>query len=105
MNGVAGFIDTPWTADWAAIRATSSGGLPYDARVALEDVAEAAMALATSTYLTGEVLTLDGGLNLVKSTSSLLALLRLADSGGLIVAPPSHAMSWPVVNEASSEAR
>ena len=61
----AGLIDTPWTADWAAIRDNVERRAPLRRSGRPEDVAEVAMVLATSTYLTGEVLTLDGGLNLV----------------------------------------
>jgi ketoreductase RED2 len=66
VNAVApGLIRTPWTADWetnhehvAAIAPLRRSGEPTD-------VADAIVALATSPYVTGQILVVDGGLTLV----------------------------------------
>jgi NAD(P)-dependent dehydrogenase (short-subunit alcohol dehydrogenase family) len=66
FNAVApGLIDTPWTADWDNIRALVSAGAPMRRTGTAADVAEVVVALVRSTYVTGEVIVVDGGLGLV----------------------------------------
>jgi ketoreductase RED2 len=65
VNAIApGLIDTPWTADWDAQRAAVGSMAPLRRSGQPGDVAEVALMLAVSTYLTGEVIVVDGGLNL-----------------------------------------
>jgi ketoreductase RED2 len=65
VNGIApGLIDTPWTADWGEQRAAVGSMAPLRRSGRPEEVAEVALMLAVSTYLTGEVIVGDGGLNL-----------------------------------------
>lgn len=65
VNAVApGLIDTPWTADWGAIRAAVRERAPLQRSGTPEDVARAALLLTLSSYTTGEVLLADGGINL-----------------------------------------
>lgn len=65
VNAVApGLIDTPWTADWDAIRAAVRERAPLRRSGTPEDVARAALLLTLSPYTTGEVLLADGGINL-----------------------------------------
>jgi ketoreductase RED2 len=66
VNAVApGMVDSPWTADWDAARemvqeqvAMRRVGLP-------EDIAAACRMVARATYMTGAVVTVDGGLSLL----------------------------------------
>lgn len=65
VNAVApGLIDTPWTADWDAIRGFVQSVTPLRRSGSPEDVAEVIVALATSSYVTGQVVAVDGGLTL-----------------------------------------
>jgi ketoreductase RED2 len=65
VNAVApGLIDTPWTADWGAIRGFVQSVTPLRRSGTPEDVAEVIIALATTTYVTGQVVVVDGGLTL-----------------------------------------
>ena len=59
-----GLIDTPWTADWDAIRDEVRGTAPLSRSGTPEDVAEACVALVGLTYSTGQVLVVDGGIGL-----------------------------------------
>lgn len=65
VNAVApGFIDTPWTSEWVERRQAVAESAPL-ARVGVpEDVADAVMALISSRYVTGQIVTVDGGLSL-----------------------------------------
>ena len=66
VNAVApGLIDTPWTADWHELRGLVSAMAPMKRTGTPEDVAEMVSALVRSTYVTGEVIVLDGGLGLL----------------------------------------
>jgi len=66
VNAVApGLVDTPWTADWHDIRALVQAGAPLRRSATPADVAEAALGLVRSTYVTGQVIVVDGGLGLV----------------------------------------
>jgi ketoreductase RED2 len=59
-----GLIDTPWTADWDAIREEVRATAPLSRSGTPEDVAEACVALVGLGYSTGQVLVVDGGVGL-----------------------------------------
>lgn len=65
VNAVApGFIETPWTSGWGERRQEVIALTPL-ARVGTpEDVADVVSALVRSAYVTGEIVTIDGGLSL-----------------------------------------
>jgi len=66
VNAVApGLVDTPMTADWADAQRLWRDRSPMRRAATPEDVADLVAALVSSTYLTGEVILLDGGANLV----------------------------------------
>ncbi|MBW3620362.1 MAG: SDR family oxidoreductase, partial [Actinobacteria bacterium] len=66
VNAVApGLITTPWTADWDDMHVAVAAGAPLRRVGTPEDVADACVLLADSTYTTGEVLVVDGGLGLL----------------------------------------
>ncbi len=66
VNAVApGLIATPWTEDWADMHAAVEAGSPARRVGTPDDVADACALLVDSTYTTGEVVLVDGGLNLV----------------------------------------
>jgi ketoreductase RED2 len=65
VNAVApGLVDTPWTADWDFVRQFVKAQAPLQRTASPEDVAEVITGLARSTYVTGEVVLVDGGLHL-----------------------------------------
>lgn len=65
VNAVApGLVDTPWTADWTVVREFVKATAPLQRAATPEDVAEVILGLARSTYVTGEVVLVDGGLAL-----------------------------------------
>jgi ketoreductase RED2 len=65
VNAVApGLVDTPWTEDWTAVREFVRAQAPMQRSATPDDVAEIILALARSTFVTGEVVVIDGGLNL-----------------------------------------
>jgi ketoreductase RED2 len=65
VNAVApGLVDTPWTADWGAVREFVSAQAPLQRTASPEDVAEVIVGLARAAYVTGEVVLVDGGLHL-----------------------------------------
>jgi ketoreductase RED2 len=65
VNAVApGLVDTPWTADWDDLREAVAGGTPMRRVAVPDDVADVVEALISSTYVTGQVWTIDGGLSL-----------------------------------------
>lgn len=65
VNAVApGLIDTPWTADWDAIRGFVQSVAPLRRSGTPSDVADVIVALATTAYVTGQVVVVDGGLTL-----------------------------------------
>lgn len=65
VNAVApGLVDTPLTADWTAAQALWRERSPMRRAAQPQDVAQAVALLAASGYMTGEILLLDGGLNL-----------------------------------------
>lgn len=65
VNAVApGLIDTPWTDDWHEARAQVQATAPLRRSGTPDDVADVVLALVRSTYVTGQVVTVDGGLTL-----------------------------------------
>jgi len=65
VNAVApGLVDTPWTEDWTVVREFVRAQAPMQRAATPDDVAEVILGLARSTYVTGEVVLIDGGLNL-----------------------------------------
>jgi ketoreductase RED2 len=65
VNAVApGLIDTPWTQDWDAARSYVRSIAPLGRSGTAEDVADVIVALATTSYVTGQVVAVDGGLGL-----------------------------------------
>ena len=59
-----GLIDTPWTADWDAVREAVREAAPLRRSGTPEDVADACVGLVDARYATGQVLVVDGGLAL-----------------------------------------
>jgi len=65
VNAVApGLIDTPWTEDWDAIRGFVQSAAPLKRSGQPADVASVILSLAESSYVTGQVVAVDGGLTL-----------------------------------------
>jgi ketoreductase RED2 len=65
VNAVApGLVDTPWTADWEAVRSLVTATSPLQRLATADDVAEVIVGLARAAYVTGEVVLVDGGLHL-----------------------------------------
>jgi ketoreductase RED2 len=65
VNAVApGLVDTPWTEDWTVVREFVKAQAPMQRAATPDDVAEVILGLARSSYVTGEVVLIDGGLNL-----------------------------------------
>ncbi len=65
VNAVApGLVDTPWTADWDVVREFVHAQAPMRRSATPADVADVVMGLVRSTYVTGEVVVVDGGLGL-----------------------------------------
>ena len=65
VNAVApGLVDTPLTADWTAAQELWKTLSPMRRAAQPADVADLISALVHNTYVTGEVVLLDGGLNL-----------------------------------------
>lgn len=63
VNAVApGLVDTPWTADWDDMRELVASRAPAGRSGTPDDVARAVMSLVTNSYVTGEILIVDGGL-------------------------------------------
>lgn len=66
VNAVApGLVDTPWTADWHDIRLMVEAAAPMKRSATPDDVAEIVMGFVRSTYVTGEITVLAGGLNML----------------------------------------
>lgn len=66
VNAVApGLIATPWTESWVEMHRTVAGRAPLGRSGTAEEVAEAVIGLLRSSYVTGEVLVVDGGLTQV----------------------------------------
>jgi ketoreductase RED2 len=65
VNAVApGLIDTPWTASWHAMREAVRAQAPLRRSGVPDDVAAAVLGVIASDFITGQVLTVDGGLAL-----------------------------------------
>jgi ketoreductase RED2 len=65
VNAIApGLVDTPWTADWDVVREFVGQVAPMQRSATPDDIASIALLLATNTYLTGDVINVDGGLGL-----------------------------------------
>ncbi len=65
VNAVApGFVDTPWTADYTDRREEVARIAPLRRVSGPEDVAAAIALLVQADYITGEIVTVDGGLSL-----------------------------------------
>ena len=65
VNVVApGYTETPWTASWTDTKAYVEAIAPMRRGATPEDVAEAVMYCVRSSYVTGEVILVDGGLGL-----------------------------------------
>jgi len=65
VNAVGpGLVDTPWTEDWTVVREFVRAQAPMQRAATPDDVAEVILGLARSSYVTGEVVLIDGGLNL-----------------------------------------
>lgn len=65
INAVApGFIETAWTSAWAERRNEVIELAPLRRTGTPDDVADVVLALVTSPYVTGEIVTVDGGLSL-----------------------------------------
>lgn len=66
FNAVApGLVATPWTADWDAQHAAVSAAAPLKRSATADDCAEAVLACARNTYMSGAILVVDGGLTQV----------------------------------------
>lgn len=66
VNAVApGLVDTPWTESWTEIRSLVQAMAPLRRSATPADVAEVVLGLVRSTYVTGEVVVVDGGLGLM----------------------------------------
>jgi ketoreductase RED2 len=66
FNAVApGLVATPWTADWDAQHAAIKQVAPLKRSATPDDCAEAILACARNTYMTGAILVLDGGVTQV----------------------------------------
>jgi len=62
VNAVApGLVDTPWTESWDEIRGLVTETVPARRSGRPADIAEACVYLAGATWVTGEVLVVDGG--------------------------------------------
>ncbi|OWT65638.1 SDR family NAD(P)-dependent oxidoreductase [Candidimonas nitroreducens] len=65
VNAVApGLVDTPLTADWIHAQQLWKERAPMRRAASPDDIAQAVSMIAASDYLTGEILLMDGGLNL-----------------------------------------
>jgi ketoreductase RED2 len=65
VNAVApGLVDTPWTASWDLVREFVNAQSPLQRTATPDDVAELIVGLARSSYVTGEVVLVDGGMAL-----------------------------------------
>jgi ketoreductase RED2 len=65
VNAVApGLVDTPWTAEWTDLHEAIKFMAPMGRAALPSDVAEVVTTLIDSTYVTGQVWVIDGGLSL-----------------------------------------
>lgn len=65
VNAVApGLVHTPWTKGWDAQHEFVASVAPLKRSATAEDIADVIFTLATTTYVTGQVVVVDGGLSL-----------------------------------------
>jgi ketoreductase RED2 len=65
VNAVApGLVDTPWTAEWDTVRSFVNAQAPLQRTATSDDVAEVILGLIRASYVTGDVVLVDGGLHL-----------------------------------------
>lgn len=65
VNAVApGLVRTPWTAGWDELHAGMEHRAPAGRSAEPEEIASVILAVAASSYMTGEVVVVDGGLSL-----------------------------------------
>jgi ketoreductase RED2 len=65
VNAVApGLVDTPWTAEWTDLHEAIKFMAPMGRAAVPDDVAEVVTTLIDSTYVTGQIWVIDGGLSL-----------------------------------------
>jgi ketoreductase RED2 len=65
VNAVApGLVDTPWTAGWGALHERVAAEAPLKRTGQPGDVAQAVLGLAQAGFVTGQVITVDGGMSL-----------------------------------------
>ncbi len=63
FNAVApGLVATPWTKDWDAQHAAIAAISPLKRSATAEDCAEAVLACVRNSYMTGEIMVIDGGI-------------------------------------------
>ncbi len=66
VNAVApGLVATPWTEDWSDLHAGVAALVPAGRSATPDDCARAVMACVTNSYITGEIVKVDGGTTLV----------------------------------------
>jgi ketoreductase RED2 len=66
VNAVApGLVATPWTSDWEDQHASIAATAPLHRSATPDDCAEAVIGLLRSSYVTGQVVVVDGGTTLV----------------------------------------
>jgi ketoreductase RED2 len=66
VNAVApGLVDTPWTSDWTTLHEAVAAINPIKRSATPDDCAEAVLALLRNSYMTGQVLVVDGGTTIV----------------------------------------
>jgi NAD(P)-dependent dehydrogenase (short-subunit alcohol dehydrogenase family) len=66
VNAIApGLVDTPLTEDWTSVREQWIAQAPMHRSARPADIADVAMMLTELVYLTGEVILIDGGMNLL----------------------------------------
>ncbi|WP_395695220.1 SDR family NAD(P)-dependent oxidoreductase [Nocardioides sp.] len=66
VNAIApGMIETPWTSQWSAAREFLSANTPLRRTGEPDEVAELAAFLLTAGYITGETVSIDGGMKLI----------------------------------------
>jgi 3-oxoacyl-[acyl-carrier protein] reductase len=62
VNTIApGFVDTRWTADWPEFKKMHEEATPLKRVATVEDIAEAALFLVRSDFVTGQIIIVDGG--------------------------------------------
>ena len=67
VNAVApGLIETPWTSDWDAMHEAVKKSVPLRRSGTPDDCAQATLGLLRSTYATGQIFVVDGGLTLIQ---------------------------------------